>query len=266
MSTSDQITPTTATAITVQSAMDDALAVWLKDQFETLHDGMKADYVMIGHINVGGQVNELSRWAAAPYNHSRASECSVKIRRLTTDYANVRASHTDFALQVWWPDKTLTHILFSIDGAQRHSLSATEPPTNEGLLKQQMRHIEVIMKIATGSHVQQMEITERIIDRQQKAIEKLEEGRYKVLEHAEKLMDASAERQQEAIKQQSAEARKTAGFQHLMEIAPLIKAKLVEAVTGQKITTDHPAMHLVRGVFDGMELPPHFGDDVGHAR
>jgi len=248
------LSQTTAASMQIQAASEDALSVWLREQLETRHDGMAADYVMVGHINVSSTVNELSRWAATPHNVSRASELSVKIRRLTADYANVRAAHSDFAVQVWWPDKTLTHALISVDGQRRHDLSATEPPTTEGLTKQLMRHNEVTLKLATQGFIQSQEVSERIIDKLVKRVEFLEEGRYKVLEQAEKLMDAQAERNAELARVQSGELRKQLGFQQLMDIAPVIKTKLIEAVTGQKLATEHPVMSLMRGIFDGMDM------------
>jgi hypothetical protein len=248
------LTKTAADAIQVQVASDDALTVWLRDQLEMRHDGMMADYVMVGHINVSANINELSRWAAAPHNASRAAELSVKIRRLAADYANVRASHCDFAIQVWWPDKSLTHCLIAVDGERRHDLSATEPPTTEGLTKQLMRHNEVVLKLATQSFLQSQDVSERLIDKLQKRVEFLEEGRYKVLEQAEKLMDAQAERTAELTRAQASEIRKQLGFQQLMDLAPIVKTKLLEVVTGQKLATEHPVMNLMRGIFDGMDM------------
>ena len=243
-----------ASAIAVAGAESDALFVWLKEQLETLRDGMRPDYIMVGAMNANDNVNEIARWEAAPHSAVRAYEVSAKIRRLTADQAQIRAGVVTFAVQLVWPDTHIVHVLIRVDGGTKHSLSNTEPATTEGLTKQLMRHLEVTQKLATQGFMQSMEVTERIIMTQQQRIETLEQGRFKVLEMAESLMNAQAERNAEMARAAASEQRKMLGFQQLMDLAPIIKTKMLEAITGQKLATEHPAMNLMRSIFDGLTM------------
>ena len=248
------LSPVSATAIAVATSESDSLFVWLVEQLATQREGMRPDYIMVGAMNAGDHVNEIARWEAAPHSAMRAHEVLAKIRRLTSEQARIRAGVMNFAIQLVWPDQNVAHVLIQVDGGTKHSLTNTEPATTEGLTKQLMRHLEVTQKLATQGFMQSMELNERIMMTQQSRIETLEQGRFKVLEMAESLMNAQAERNAEMARAAASEQRKMLGFQQLMDLAPIIKTKMLEAITGQKLATEHPAMNLMRSIFDGLTM------------
>jgi hypothetical protein len=136
------------------------------------------------------------------------------------------------------PDGELTaYQPFSIDGAQRRDLNlgSTEPPNLEGIAKQQMRHNEILMKIVTQSSLQQMEWSDRMIREQRERIKELEAGRFKTLEVAEQLLNAQADRDTARRREEAAEARRALATKEFFDLFPIVKAKLIQGLTGHKL-------------------------------
>lgn len=219
----------------------DPLADWLVAQLSETSEGHRVSEVRLAHLDVNDRPVIMLKLAVRSHDAAAARSFCNRFRVEANYDAEQRAKLESYAVIVMWPasaeGEIEAHKRFSVDGTHRRDLSlgSTEPATMEGIAKQQMRHNEIFLKILTSHTLQAQNWSESIITRLQKQIDDHETKRFKTLELAESLMSAAAERESAQRREQAAEARRNAAAKEFFDLLPILKAKLVQGMTGHKI-------------------------------
>lgn len=249
----------------VQSTLPavDPMFLWLKRQLDTKRKGHKPIQIVVGHLNEHDASARMDQFDVDTHDEQTAKTLAKQIRYVAQADAEVRGGLQRYAVQMHWPgDSDPAYHAFSVDGAslQRAGdmLSATEPPTSAGLLKQHMRHTEVAVRVAMKGAVQMQEQYEALVSRLVDRVQTLETDRQKVIELGEQLMTQNLEREIQRNAAEHDEKRKQQGFDQMMAILEVGKAKVIEHVSGVKmLSSGDPGSALIREVMTGLD-----GDDL----
>lgn len=242
-----------------QLTESDPLAEWLVTQLAERSDGHKVAEVRLAHLDVNDRPVIMLKLAVQSHDAPAARSFCNRFRVEANYDAEQRARLESYAVIVMWPasadGEIEAHKRFTVDGTHRRELNlgSTEPASMEGLLKQQMRHVEILMKITTTSTMQAMDHQARTIEQLQKQIDDYEAKRFKTLELAENLMSAGAERAAAQRREEAAEARRNMAAREFFDLLPIVKAKLVQGMTGHKILGGASAEGIaLKSLFKGM--------------
>lgn len=243
----------------------DPLAQWLERQFANVRKGTRVCQIALMHLNLH-DVGELMEAFDVPVLSPEAAlDWAGRLRVFARIDAEGRGGRERYALRAHWPsDAGLepSFVNFSVDGTavRRTDLTgSSEPATDAGLLKQLMRHNETLMKVATQQTVDIQDENRRREERANKRIAELEEGRFKVVELAEAMLSARADRDNETLRLQAAEKRKDAALAEFMGIIPVLKPKMLEAgakLMGINLDAGGPSPEamMLRSMFEGMTM------------
>ncbi len=234
----------------------DPLFGWLRQEISVVFDGQRPHQLSLSHLDPNDNPQRMQTYELKSWDDTNAADHSLRVRMAAQFDADHRGRTEKYAVQLWWPMGQSVYHLMVIEGStiSKQNMGSTEPATSDGLLKQFMRHNEAMLRTTVSSIHQVLEVQNDVIERQQTRIHHLEETRYKTLELAEGLMSAGVEREAERARQAASETRKTMAFQSFMELTPILKTKLLEWITGTKMASEHPLVHGMRSLFDGMTM------------
>lgn len=220
----------------------DPIAQWVHSQLQTRGEH-SPEYVELEHLDLNDRSSVMERYDIVTCDTHEALAISAKARAQAGTDAEIRGGTVQrYCLRAYWPAGTRhpTHHLFTIDAASvgraadAGFVAPSEPATVAGLLKQMMRHNEVMLDMATRQTRNLMADSDKREARLQARIEHLEENRMRVLELQEAMVSAKAERDLEVTRAEGAEKRRDAALAEFKPFVPILRAKMLEWVTGQK--------------------------------
>lgn len=243
----------------------DPLAQWIERQFANVRKGTRVNQIALLHLSVNDVGALMEAFDVTKHDPEDAADWAARLRVFARMDAEGRGSRERYALRAHWPsDAGLepSYVNFSIDGTEVRRadlIGSSEPATSEGLLKQLMRHLEVSQKMAMQQTVDLQDETRRREERLHKRIHELEEGRFKVVELAEAMLSARAERENEQLRLQASEKRKDQALSEFMGIIPILRPKMLEAgakLMGMDINAGGPSPEslMLRSMFEGMTI------------
>jgi hypothetical protein len=259
---------TLATAVMrpiIENVDQDPLFEWLLDRYKQQYSGHLPGRVTLAHLTVNDHADALESFEIASHTPETARMFVGKIRWASLNHATVRASLERFAVFVEWPTGETIQTLFQVDGSggrdSARSSGSSLPANPEGVLKimmthsaNLMNHVETMHRISTGAALEQHSRNLQHIERQDKKIAEQESKRLQLLETGESLLNAKNERELEQIRTQQSEARRNLMFQEFLGIIPIVRNRILEKVTGVKISTgeQNPAAESFRALFGSM--------------
>lgn len=150
--------------------------------------------------------------------------------------------------------------IVSVRRENEDQISESEPATNKGMLAQQMRHNEAIMKLALNTFVQQSSVQQSMLARLAEQLEAAQRDKFESLKLIESMLSEEAERRLAGIRAENREKRLQTGFEHLQLLAPV----LINKLAGQKLLPEklHPATDALKRVM-GTLTPEQIGKVMG---
>lgn len=131
-------------------------------------------------------------------------------------------------------DRFSAHVFTESDG---DDALMSEGPNGRGVMIQQMRHNEALVRTMVQTVGQTLDHMARINATLAARLEKIEEGRMAQIETFEELLSKRHERELEATKLQNAERRKEQAFEKLTLLLPAVANKIV----GKKVFPENIA-------------------------
>lgn len=247
----------------VDTIDQDPLYTWVTQMFGNVCGGHKPATLTLAHLDVGDRPQALNRWDLKSHTDQYARQIVASIQVEARDNAMVHGGLEKYMVLFTWPMGEQVTRLFQIDGAMDRSgkgaAGASYPATTEGTLKlmathskELMNHVQVLMRISTSAALEQQARQEQTITRLETRVDSMEAKRFQVLETAEQLMDARAEREAQALRDKASEQRKEAAFKEAMAILPLVRTKVIEKFTGMKLSAESPAQERFRALFGSL--------------
>lgn len=114
----------------------------------------------------------------------------------------------------------------------------SEPPTSQGLIAQQMRHNEVLMKTFAQSVGMTVGTMQRMLAQTAEHNERLINQRFQSIDTLESAMSQQHARDMELLEKTSSIERRDAAFQKLMTLAPSIVDKASKKLLGTSLIPD----------------------------
>lgn len=243
----------------LQLQESDSLFAWVLQQFETKIDGAHCYRMTLNHRSVNDGLTALGDWTIAGHTDAIARATVAALRVQANGDATTRSGHHEvYVVQAFWPSTDVREHPFEIDGAKRREQStkaaSSEPASLEGALRMQFRHNELLMKLVVGSQEQNQKYTSDLIQQLSARVKVLDEGRLRVLEVSEQLLNAQAERQAEQARTAAAEQRKAQMFQVFTDMMPVLQGKIIEKVTGAKMAGENPFMKSFIGALSQADI------------
>lgn len=220
----------------------DPIAQWVDSQLQARGDHAP-EYFELEHLDLNDRGSVMERYDVLQGDAHEALAIAAKARAQAGTDAEIRAGTVQrYCLRAYWPAgvRHPTYHLFTIDSASvgraadAGFVAPSEPATVAGLLKQMMRHNEVMLDMATRQTRNLMADADKREARLQARIDHLEDNRMRVLELQEAMVSAQAERDLEQMRAAAAEKRRDAALAEFKPFLPIIRAKITEWATGQK--------------------------------
>jgi hypothetical protein len=238
--------------------------MWLERHLETVINGTSPEIVTLGHLNASDVCAPMDRFQIPGHDKDHALRFASQLRYLARADAETRGTLQRYAVHIVWPteaDQHPAYMAFSVDGGSignQELTSSTEPPTDQGTLKMVMRQNEMLFRLVTSGQVQKDADTAMREERLQGRITELEVGRMKFVELTEEMLTTQSDRTIAATQAANTEERKTKALDEVLEIAALVKPKLMAKMAGGSIgdpAKDGGAtIALFRHLFEGMTI------------
>ena len=115
------------------------------------------------------------------------------------------------------------------------TFSETEEANTQGLISQQMRHNEALLRLAVSSHLQSSNRDARIIDKLLESNEKLQAQQLEVIDLVQDLKDRKATREREDREAERSSERKDRIVSTLEPLVPIALMKLLPSAGGAAV-------------------------------
>lgn len=211
---------------------------WIDQQIVTVPGRAPLAAIALAHLNAADQLQQIARYPLRPGEEGRIFDVKAEIFRTANEVAVQWSGYQRFALQAFFGEELASgaYLPFSLSGQEQpHSLSATEPPNVVGMVRQAMRHTEVMTKIAAGLMA---DGNANLVRQNQLLAEQLErtQGKYHwLLERTEEILAHADERAEARARRERSEKRKDEIAARVLEALPIITNKISEKFGGPKL-------------------------------
>jgi len=135
-----------------------------------------------------------------------------------------------FAYRHESPSKVSARCVFRVDGGDPEESSYgemnSEPATPQGIIKQSMRHTEVLMKLMVTNQAAIMRQNAMTIEQLSRQVERHEDNRFQTIELVEDLLSKKLERDLEIQKAESNQKMLEEGVSSLKALAPAVISRI----------------------------------------
>lgn len=214
------------------------LTTWLNRAVLVENEQGRCRKIVLRHLIATEKANSIGEWVASAWTNNLVALADSIQEEAESDVENLIGLQT-YVLRAYYGDEIKpgpSRFLFRIESRQAESDSdmdplGSEPANVKGMLSQQMRHNEGIMRLAIGTanqtHASILAMNRFLMER----VEMLERGRMAHVEATEALLNQRNDREMEAKRLESSEKRKDEAFQKLQLLVPV----LVNKIAGKKM-------------------------------
>lgn len=211
---------------------------WIDQQIMAAPGRAQLTGLRLAHLNAADQLQQIAHYPVSDRDESRIRDVKAEVFRTANEVAVQWSGFQRFAVQAFFGDEQSpgAYLPFSLSGQEQPaSLSATEPPNMVGMVRQAMRHTEVMTKIAAGLMA---DGNANIMRQNQMLGEQLERTQAKyhqLLERTEAILAHADERAEARARLERSEKRKDEIAHRLLEALPIITNKISEKFGGPKL-------------------------------
>jgi hypothetical protein len=208
--------------------------------------------LVLSHINASDQLQEVARFAVA--NTAAIGEIKTELFRTAAEIVTSWRHFQRFAVQAFYGDgdKAGAYYPFALaDDTPINGPEATEPANAVGMLRQQMRHNEILAKINAGISAEQSELLLRMNQQLTAELERVRESHSKLLAQTEGQILERQRLELEQSQQIRAEVRKDQLTGSVVKTVPYIANRISEHFGGPKLLPE-TGMNPLEGLLASM--------------
>lgn len=214
------------------------LTTWLNRAVLVENEQGRCRKIVLRHLIATEKANSIGEWIASAWTNNLVALADSIQEEAEQDVDSLIGLQT-YVLRAYYGDETKpgpSRFLFRIESRQVESDTdldplGSEPANVKGMLSQQMRHNEAIMRLAIGTANQTLSTVLGMNRFLMERVESLERGRMAHVEATEQLLNQRNERELEAKRLEASEKRKDEAFQKLQLLVPVI----INKVAGKKM-------------------------------
>tara|TARA_R100001244_G_scaffold132394_1_gene108860 strand:- start:8761 stop:9669 length:909 start_codon:yes stop_codon:yes gene_type:complete len=219
--------------------------------------------IVVRHLSVDGRSGTEEIWSAeVPHNGSSVTiepdQIPVMLADIEStcleDAAGIGEGLQKYKIQVYVQNKSPSHGRFSFsigidDEGNVNDTGMSEPANLKGMLAQNQRHLENVMKISTATTIHMMTTLQRANLAQSEHIEALTREKRETISLVEGLKSEQHERDLATYMAETKAKSQSA----LMEKAGLLIPAMVNRVAGQKLLPEgNPTVDLLKGLAESL--------------
>jgi hypothetical protein len=238
---------------------ENALRAWIDSRATVVEEAGSLGRLKLHHVNTADVLQSVGAWEIEPEDETSLSKVKVEIVLAAKNTAAEWKGFNRFALQAYYgPDRVQGgYYPFSVDGTQHEA--ATPGPTESanlaGMLKQQMRHNEAVIKLLVGERGEQQQLMMRQNQQMATELERTRESHFDLLRRQEETLSQVAERELAIVTVKRSEDRKDALAGRAMETLPIVANRISRKLGGPDLMANatDPAVLMLTSLLKSMD-------------